>query len=416
MIAQQLLGLLGALSALQAAAWGAERALDGLRVAPGLRARFLRVANGCVLAAIPAYLAVRGFLAPVSQLRLEELAIAGPGPGAPVAAVPSAPISVAALILGFLLFVGALLLARVGWRYRATAVALRAGREAAIRGRAVRLVPGLGAPLSFGVWRGRIFAPPSLTELSERELELALIHEEIHIEGGDLRAKIVSLAARALLWFQPFAYLSHGRLELLLELACDEATMRRTGSRPLEYGGLLLKFGSGSFGSLAASMKGASLTRRVHAMTRENVRRPALTAFSIVSLLLGAGVAVASAGGALDERDQFKVSAKIFVDGRHVSSPTIVTVEGEEASISQVRDDGSDALHMELIATNEPGAAPGAIRLEMRVRSEREGRVVDSRPTLILSENREGTVEVGSRNGPTFSMNVTVDRIEKVRN
>lgn len=418
MIVEQLLALLGALAVFQVGVLGLERFLEGLRAPAAARARVLRTANGCVLLAIPAYLVARGFLTPVPQVQLAStLGLAGGAPGVGVTDSLRA-FSWSPWALGVTAAVSGILLGRLCWRYWSTSRALSGGRVGFVLGRPVRFVRGLHAPLSFGLRRGRIFVPDDFSALSAREAELALVHEEIHIRGGDLRAKVASLAVRALLWFHPFAYALHARLELVLELACDDATMGQAASSPREYGSLLLKFGvgTGSFDSITASMRGASLTRRVYAMTRTTVQRPALTVFSMVSLVLGACVAVASAGGALENRDQFKISAKVFVDGRHISSPTIVTVEGEEASISQVREDGTDALHMEVVARNEPGAAPGAIRLEMRVRSERDGRVVDSRPMLVLAENREGTIEVGSQDGPAFAMKVSVDRLEKVKN
>lgn len=406
---QALAGLL-VLAAMQGTVYVMDRYLEFRQTSELQRLRVMKAANWGVLLGLPGIFLIKQFLFPQIEASFPQVADA----------VPTIDTSMSGagqwmpwpeMLLEIHLLGCAILSLTVLWRYLSTARFLKGAEEGKLMGKKVWIARGLRSPLSFGIWTPRIYIPWSLYSMTDREIEMCLAHEEIHARRGDLRSKVVSLVARAILWFSPISYLSHRRMELLLEVACDRTTMQETKARPLEYGELLLKMIASEKRQLSASMTDANISRRVFAMMEKTNHRPWLTALMMTGLLFSAGVALASVGGAIGDKTQYKISAKIYIDNQPVSSPMVMVLEGETASISQVREDGTDALHMEVIATDATTGPAGGIQLKMRVRAEGNGRTVDARPEIIVAENREGLIEVGTEEGKTFKMKISALRM-----
>jgi hypothetical protein len=88
--------------------------------------------------------------------------------------------------------------------------------------------------------------------LDPRELKVLLRHEEIHAKRYHSVDKLIMLAAKAFLWFNPIVYLYDKALEEVHEYEADEATSSSFGQEL--YASLLLK--------LAVSTPTAALTHR----------------------------------------------------------------------------------------------------------------------------------------------------------
>ena len=86
------------------------------------------------------------------------------------------------------------------------------------------LVSGaVDSPMVLGLLRPRLLLPGE--EAEERDLAFILRHELTHYRRRDLLYKLVLLAANAMHWFNPLAYLLRREAERDLELTCDDAVM-----------------------------------------------------------------------------------------------------------------------------------------------------------------------------------------------
>lgn len=160
-----------------------------------------------------------------------------PLPGTPAAAVPETatdPLAVLWLAgAAALLVYGAVSLLRLRRRL-AEAVPLE-GR--------VYLVDHIPSPFVLGVFRPRIYLPSSLPEA---ERGYILLHERTHIRRGDHLFRLLAFAALAVHWFNPLVWLAFFLSERDMEMACDEAVMRRSGQDiRAEYAASLLRLSTG---------------------------------------------------------------------------------------------------------------------------------------------------------------------------
>jgi TonB family protein len=80
-------------------------------------------------------------------------------------------------------------------------------------------------PLTCGVLRPLILLPDTARDWDELRLRAVLLHESAHVHRRDCAAKCVAQASRALLWWNPLAWLVAARLNHEQELACDDAVL-----------------------------------------------------------------------------------------------------------------------------------------------------------------------------------------------
>lgn len=112
----------------------------------------------------------------------------------------------------------------------------RVGLRRAVR---LRSCDAIDTPLTYGLLRPRILVPAGMSwtqqgaggstgEASERA-RLAVAHELTHIRRFDVAKKAVLAAALCLHWFNPLAWAMWVLANRDIELACDEAVVRRRG-------------------------------------------------------------------------------------------------------------------------------------------------------------------------------------------
>lgn len=86
-------------------------------------------------------------------------------------------------------------------------------------------IGNVSTPLTCGVLRPLILLPPNAPDWDESRLKAVLLHECAHVLRHDCFAKCVAQASRALLWWNPLAWMVAARLNREQELACDDAVL-----------------------------------------------------------------------------------------------------------------------------------------------------------------------------------------------
>jgi TonB family protein len=80
-------------------------------------------------------------------------------------------------------------------------------------------------PLTCGALRPLILLPDNAWDWDELRLRAVLLHESAHVHRRDCVAKYFAQASRALLWWNPLAWIISARLNHEQELACDDAVL-----------------------------------------------------------------------------------------------------------------------------------------------------------------------------------------------
>jgi len=98
----------------------------------------------------------------------------------------------------------------------------------------------VGAPATYGFIRHYILLPKSFVDLSEKEQEMALVHEIGHLLRRDPLLSLIAQLASALFWFYPPVYFARREWSVERELDCDRLAVEKTGDG-LSYRRFLLR-------------------------------------------------------------------------------------------------------------------------------------------------------------------------------
>lgn len=99
------------------------------------------------------------------------------------------------------------------------------------------------SPFVYGIVQPRIYVPENL---SEKELEYILLHEQIHIRRGDHIFRMLAYVALCIHWFNPLVWAAFSFSGRDMEISCDEAVIRRLGNGiKKEYSASLLNLAHG---------------------------------------------------------------------------------------------------------------------------------------------------------------------------
>lgn len=93
-----------------------------------------------------------------------------------------------------------------------------------------------------GIFRPKICIP---TGLSGSERRMIIEHESAHIRRGDHIVRAIAYIALIIHWYNPVIWLAFALAMRDMEMACDEAVIRRLGDIREEYGTALLRLSSG---------------------------------------------------------------------------------------------------------------------------------------------------------------------------
>jgi len=175
-----------------------------------------------------------------------------------------------------------------------------------MRGAAAEVrIGNVSIPFTCGVLRPVIILPRSACEWTGARLRIVLLHESAHVRRRDCLAKSGAQAARAMLWWNPLAWVMTARLDEEQERACDEAVLS-AGVAPEDYAGTLLNSARECPNPLllGCAMSSSVLRARLEYLfswrpeTRHATRRTALAIPLLLALSTGVGCAVKRTGQA----------------------------------------------------------------------------------------------------------------------
>jgi beta-lactamase regulating signal transducer with metallopeptidase domain len=100
----------------------------------------------------------------------------------------------------------------------------------------------VAVPAAIGFFRPAIVFPAwLLPQLSEREIEVILLHELAHLHRWDDWTNLAQKIVKAVLFFHPAVWWIEDRLTLEREMACDDIVLAQTAS-PRTYASSLISF------------------------------------------------------------------------------------------------------------------------------------------------------------------------------
>ncbi len=152
-------------------------------------------------------------------------------------------------------------------------------------------IADVSTPLTCGAWRPLILLPTVATDWDDMRFRAVLLHESAHVLRRDCLAKYIAQATRALLWWNPLAWMIAARLNREQELACDDVVLS-AGVAADYYANVLLDVARECSDShvLGCAMTGSSSLRQrlVHLFEwrKETIHAQRRTAIAIPLLLL----------------------------------------------------------------------------------------------------------------------------------
>ncbi len=158
--------------------------------------------------------------------------------------------------------------------------------------------PAEVGPTLFGCFQRRLLLPEKqLATLSEKELELILLHEYFHVRAGDLFINVLGLLPVGLFWYNPLVFVLRRRLRAACEMTCDRRVLASSPGSEREYGRLLLRFAAEGSGAVAFAEVPRELRRRINRLVNPPVfsrqtRLLGLLLPLVLAALLLVGVAV----------------------------------------------------------------------------------------------------------------------------
>lgn len=234
------------------------------------------------------------------------------------------------------------------------------GRHPLRRRLEVRVSEGLASPLTYGLLRPVILLPADLEAGPQEALEYALLHEYVHVQRLDALAKPLFSLCLCLYWFDPLVWLMYELAGRDMELACDEAVLRRSGWRASDYAlSLIALAGRGAAPYASASgFAGKAVEERVkHIM---GYKRKPLTAAAaaVLVIALAAGAALLCADGRAGARQLWSDTAAFagLGPGEEQCFPGFVSVPGDGAGAQYVLSYSHSGVGLELGLRDAQGA------------------------------------------------------------
>lgn len=157
-------------------------------------------------------------------------------------------------------------------------------------------------PAVVGLLRSRIVLPGWVRGAGTARQQLVLAHEEEHQRAGDVHARFICGVLLIVFPWNPALWFQYRRLNLAIELDCDQRVMNRLPDQRRLYGDLLLRVGSrnGALPGLAVAAlaeQRSLLERRIRELlSRAPEVRMAQAAFLVFGAVLVVGLALSIPG------------------------------------------------------------------------------------------------------------------------
>ncbi|MBB5685584.1 M56 family metallopeptidase [Sphingobium boeckii] len=170
--------------------------------------------------------------------------------------------------------------------------------ELDVRGIEVCASRAVEGPFAAGIFLPRIVLPHDYrTRYSAEELRLAMRHEAIHHDRGDIPVNLLALAMLSLHWFNPLAHRAWRAFRTDQELACDAIVLEgASGAERHSYGLALVKSACTRTPVAACSLNPRDqLKKRLRMMRGGGERR--LSGTMLAAMLVGGGLIATASGG-----------------------------------------------------------------------------------------------------------------------
>lgn len=183
---------------------------------------------------------------------------------------------------------------------------------------------GLAGPAIVGFRHPRIVTPDDFSRrFSHDERKLIIAHEQVHLERSDARINAIVAVMRCLFWFNPLVHIGAKAMRIDQELSCDAEVVERRPRVRRAYAETLLKTHLSAqalpVGCHWPAEAQHPLAERIDLLARRpvSVRRRAVAAVLVVSLMGGAGYA---AWAAQPERTIIREGVDVLVPFRPIPS------------------------------------------------------------------------------------------------
>ena len=137
----------------------------------------------------------------------------------------------------------------------------------------VRMLDGLEAPLTYGIFRPTVLLPCDLSWCDEDQLCHILLHEQAHIRHHDVLKKLFLLLTLCLHWFNPAVWLMFYLASQDMEMRCDAEVISTLGvSSRLSYAHTLVAAERSRLtGILQTGFSFSSMAERLNAIAKGRV-------------------------------------------------------------------------------------------------------------------------------------------------
>lgn len=160
---------------------------------------------------------------------------------------------------------------------------------------------GLETPFVLGLVRPRIYLPKGL---AEEEKSYILLHEQFHIQRFDHIVKMISWLTLCLHWFNPLVWAAFFLSGRDMEMACDEAVLRRLGSEAKQqYSASLLNLATGRriLGGVPLAFGEGDTGSRIRNILKYKKPRVVLVCVAVVAAVAAAVLLLANPGSSAEE-------------------------------------------------------------------------------------------------------------------
>lgn len=190
----------------------------------------------------------------------------------------------------------------------------------------------IGAPLTYGVLRPVILMPKSTDWDDGEAVKYVLEHEFAHVRRFDAAGKLVLTAAVCLHWFNPLVWGMYVLANRDLELACDEAVLRRLGRETrAEYAMTLIRMaeaeGKNGPAPLCSGFGKSAVEERITAIMK--MKKTSLAALVVAAVLVVGVTTVFATSAATADREELDRRANAQ------------TVAAEDTVLSRADEDGN---------------------------------------------------------------------------
>jgi len=146
---------------------------------------------------------------------------------------------------------------------------------------------------------------------------------------------------------------------------------------------------------------------RLFAMKTKNTHRPLSRSMLGIVLFLTGGTAIATTAGVPIKESIFKITSKIFIDGKLVTSPQIVAKANQKASIVLSGTDGGQGLGIESVAKD---LSKDNIEISYDIQYTDGEEKMHFKPKLVVTPNQEATMRIASDSDHSYEMKVIAER------